>query len=419
MEHDGMDQQGTFKLGTIGGIDVKAHWGWVLVLFLFTFQLAVSYFPQQMPGETDLSYWILGFISALLLFASVLLHEFSHSFVARARGYKVRDITLFIFGGVSSIEEESKKASDEFWIAVVGPLTSVLLAVVFYGLLQVVTPPVRRVGAGAAAILQYLALINFLLALFNMIPGFPLDGGRVLRSIIWGITRNGQRATRIAGFVGQLVAYGFMLWGLLTIFQGDFFSGIWIGFIGWFLLSAAQQTTSGTAVRDMLRGVTVGQLMEPSPPTVPAHMPLAQLLTQYILPYNLRSLPVVDEYGRLVGVITLSDIRDIPQDQWGIATVGQVMQSREKLQAVRPQDSLEGAVQVLMDGQLDQLPVVDPFGRLIGVLSRANVLRWMQIRDELKLRPPSEGPQPPNYPNPQSGQYPGSQPPPPGEQPQA
>lgn len=414
-----MDQQGTFKLGTVGGIEVKAHWGWVLVLFLFTFQLASSWFPQQMPGESQLSYWILGFISSLLLFASVLLHEFSHSFVARARGYKVRDITLFIFGGVSSIEEESKKASDEFWIAVVGPLTSFLLAVIFYGLLQVVTPPVRRVGAGAAATLQYLALINFLLALFNMIPGFPLDGGRVLRSIIWGLTRNGQTATRVAGLVGQLVAYGFMLWGLITIFQGDFFNGIWIGFIGWFLLSAAQQTVSGTAVRDLLRGIAVGQLMEPSPPTVPVHMTMAQLLTQYILPYNLRSLPVVDEYGRLVGVITLSDIRDIPQDQWGIATVGQVMQGPDKMQAVHPQDSLERAVQILNDGQQDQLPVVDQYGRLIGVLSRANVMRWLQIRDQQKLQPPSDGPQAQNYPNPKSGQYPGSQPPPPGGQPQA
>ncbi len=406
-----MDQRGTFKLVTVGGIDIKAHWSWVLVLFLLTFLLATSRFPQQMPGETGVVYWVLGFVASVLLFVCVLIHELSHSFTARARGYKVRDITLFIFGGVSSIDEESKTAWDEFLIAIVGPLASFVLAVIFFALTLAANPPVGRAGAGVAAIFEYLAEINFVLAVFNMIPGFPLDGGRVLRAIIWGITHNQQTSTRIAGIAGQIVAYGFIAVGLFIAFTADFLNGLWIAFIGWFLLNAAQQSTSGTAVRDMLRGVTVGQLMEPSAPAVPPQMPLAQLLTQYILPYNLRSLPVVDEYGRLVGIITLGDIRDVPQEQWGVVTIGQVMTGADKLQVAHPQDGLDRAAQVLMDGQFDQLPVVDQYGRLIGMLTRAHVLRWMQIRNELKLAPPAQEYPPQQAPTPPPGQFTGTQPP--------
>ena len=279
--------RGVYKIATIGGIAIKVHWSWILVVFLFTFQLAVGYFPLEMPGENPVIYWLLGLIASLLLFVSVLLHELSHSFTARARGLKVRDITLFIFGGVSNIEQEAKKASDEFLIAFVGPLTSLILAGVFFGLEQVVTPTIGHVGAGAAAVLQYLAFINFILALFNLIPGFPLDGGRVLRSIIWGITRNFQRSTQLAGFVGQLVAYGFIFLGLYqTFFLGDFGGGLWLAFIGWFLLNAAQQSVSGTVMRETLRGITAGQVMEPAPPVAAPHMTIAQLLTQFILPMD-------------------------------------------------------------------------------------------------------------------------------------
>ena len=307
---------GVFKIMTIGGIDIKVHWSWAIILLLVTFQLAVGYFPLQMPGESEVLYWGLGLIAALLLFLSVLLHELSHSFTAKARGLKVRDITLFIFGGVSNIEQEPKTALDEFLVAVVGPLTSLILAAVFFGLEQVVSPPVHQVGAGAAAVLQYMAFINFLLGLFNLIPGFPLDGGRVLRSIVWGLTRNLPTATRVAGFIGQLVAYGFIFWGLYQTFFLSDFSGLWLAFIGWYLLSAAQQSVAGTVMRESLRGMTVGQVMEPVPQVAAPHMTIAQLLTQFILPYNLRAVPVAED-GRLAGIVTLGDIKDVPQDQWG------------------------------------------------------------------------------------------------------
>lgn len=383
---------GVFKIFTIGGIDIKIHWSWAIILLLVTFQLGAGYFPLQMPGESGVVYWGLGLMSALLLFLSVLLHELSHSFTAKARGLKVRDITLFIFGGVSSIEQEPETALDEFLVAVVGPLTSLILAGIFFGLEQLVSPPVHQVGAGAAAVLQYMAFINFLLGLFNLIPGFPLDGGRVLRSIVWGLTRNLQTSTRVAGFIGQLVAYGFIFWGLYqTFFLGDF-SGLWLAFIGWYLLSAAQQSVAGTVMRETLRGMTVGQVMEPAPPVAAPHMTIAQLLTQFILSYNLRAVPVAED-GRLVGIVTLGDIKDVPQEEWGMVTVGQKMTGGDQLRTVRPQDGLDRAMELLGDGDFDQLPVVDTTGRLVGLLTRARLMRSLQIREELKVpRPPAAAP---------------------------
>jgi Zn-dependent protease/CBS domain-containing protein len=379
--------RGVFKIATIRGIDVKVSWTWVLVLLLLTFDLAVGWFPVQMPGESTATYWVLGLISSVFLFASVLLHELSHSFVARARGHNVHDITLFILGGVSNIEGEPKTARDEFLIAVVGPLASFVLAAIFYGLEQLMSPPVRRVGASAAAIFDYLAMMNGLLGLFNLIPGFPLDGGRVLRSIIWGITRNFQSATRWAGLIGELVAYGFIFFGLYQSFFLGQFGGLWLSFIGWFLLNAAQQSVASVVMRETFRGITVGQVMEPVTQAAAPYMTLAHLLTQFILPNNLRAVPVVED-GRLVGIVTLGDIKDVPQDQWGTVTVGQMMTGSDKLRVVGPSDGLDKAMELLGAGDFDQLPVVDGSGRLVGMLTRARVLRALQIREELKLGRP-------------------------------
>jgi Zn-dependent protease/CBS domain-containing protein len=385
-----MGGPGVMRIVRIGGIDIKIHWSWLIFLLLFTYMAAFGQFPSRVPGETIGFYLTIGVVASILFFVSVLLHELAHSFMAIRRGYKVTDIQLFIFGGVSNIEEEPKKAGDEFLIAFVGPLTSFLLAGIFYGLFFVVSSSAGRVGSGAAAIFWYMALLNLLLVLFNMIPGFPLDGGRVLRSIIWGVTRNFQSSTRIAGSVGQLVAYGFIFWGLLRIFVGGDLGGVWIAFIGWFLLNAARSSVASVrsaSVRETLSGITVGQVMEPAPPVIQPTSTLAHLLSSFILPYNLRAVPVADANGQLVGIVTLNDIKDVPQDQWGIATVGQFMTGPDKLRVVTPMDGLDRALQLLTEDEFDQLPVVDPYNRLVGMLTRAHLLRWIQIRDELKVQP--------------------------------
>lgn len=379
-------KSGLFKIATIGGIDIKVHWSWVFVLLVVTFDVAVGWYPQQLPQESTATYWLLGLVASILLFASVLLHELSHSFVALARHIKVRDITLYIFGGASNIEEEPKTAGDEFLIAVVGPLTSLALALIFFILASIISPPARRVGAWAASTFEYMALINFVLALFNLIPGFPLDGGRVLRSIIWAINRNYDAATRISGLVGQVIAYGFIFLGLYyTLSSSDWTSGLWLAFIGWFLLNAAQQSTAGARARGAVRNITVAEVMEASPPTVAPTYTIAHLLSQYFLPSNAHALPVVQD-GQLLGVVSLADIKDIPQEEWGTVTAADVMKKGDNLHVVHPKDRLEDAMQLLSAGSYDQLPVVDGAGKLVGLLTHTHLVRWLQLRDELQRR---------------------------------
>lgn len=378
--------RGVYKIATVGGIQIKVHWSWLLFLLIVTFDAAVGFFPARVPNESEATYWVLGFIAALLLFVSVLLHELSHSFMALARHIKVRDITLFIFGGASNIEGEPEKPSDEFLISVVGPLTSLVLAGLFLLLERLVSPSTHTVGAWAASILSYLALINFILALFNLIPGFPLDGGRVLRSIIWAVNHNFDKATRWAGFVGQLVAYGFIFLGLLQSFVGDSFgSGLWLAFIGWFLLNAAQQSVAGARVRGAIQNVTVGEVMEPSPNTAAPTYTIAHLLSQFFLPQNLRSLPVVQD-GRLLGVVTLAHVHDIPQEEWGTVTAADVMTTGDTMRVVHARDRLEQAVDLFSGTNLDQVPVIDQNGSLVGTLTQAHLMKWLQLREQVQRR---------------------------------
>jgi Zn-dependent protease len=229
---------GSFKVARIGGIDVEVHYTWLFALVLIAWSLGIGYFPSAFPSFDPVTDWLLGLVSALLLFVSVLIHELSHSLVAIRRGLRVRGITLFILGGVSNISGEPRAPADEFAIALVGPLTSLLLAAEFWGLHQGLGPA----ETPASAVSQYLAFVNLLLGVFNLLPGFPLDGGRVLRSIVWGITRNFPRATQVATFIGQ--GFGWLLigWGVVQLLAGDFLSGMWTAFLGWFLNNAAEAT---------------------------------------------------------------------------------------------------------------------------------------------------------------------------------
>lgn len=377
-----MNQTGVFRLARVSGIDVKIHWSLLIIAGLFVFMFATSTFPAMVPGETGFFYWTLGIVGAVIFFLSVLIHEFSHSFVAQRLGYKVSDIVLFIFGGVSTIESEPRRARDEFAIAFVGPASSVVLGGVFWVLALAVSSIPGRLAQGALALFQYMAIINIVLAVFNMIPGFPLDGGRVLRAIIWGVTKNFRSATRASGIVGQFVAYGFIFLGIVQTFWLRDFSGLWLAFIGWFLLNAAQQSVTGAAVRDALRGVTVGQLMRPSPPPIQATGTLAHLLSNYVIPYNLRAVPVVDADNRVLGIVTLGDIKDVPQEEWGIVTVGDKMTGPNDLRVVQVTDPLSRAVEQLGSGDIDQIPVVDPHGRLAGMLTRADLMRYLNSVDQ-------------------------------------
>jgi Zn-dependent protease/CBS domain-containing protein len=369
---------GSLRLGKIAGIDMYAHLSWFIILVLLTWSLANDWFAQLFPGWATTTYWIVAFISALLLFACVLGHELAHAFVAQTFGLTVRNITLFIFGGVANIEEEVKRPGVEFWVAIAGPLASFLLAVVAF----LLALPLRGSGASAEAVLDYLAVANFLLGAFNLIPGFPLDGGHVLRSMIWKVTGNFKKSTRIASSVGQACAYLFILLGIVEFFTGNFFNGLWIVFIGWFLLSAAQTASTQVELQSTLQGVSVGQVMNPHPVTVPANISLQKLVDEYFLPLGLRAAPVTQsEY--LAGLITLSDIARVPRDRWSYTPVGHVMRLLEQVSTATPEQSLQDVLQMMGAQDINQIPVIQD-GRIVGLLSQESIIRYLQLRQSLK-----------------------------------
>ena len=374
---------GSFRIGKIAGIDIDIHVSWIIILVLLTWSLATGWFPQLYPGWSTATYWVVSLIASLLLFVSVLLHELAHSLVARRRGLPVKNITLFVFGGVSNIEQEPTSAGIEFQMAVVGPLTSLLIGVVCF-LLQL---PLRGSNSPLQGILSYLAVTNLLLGVFNLIPGLPLDGGRVLRSIVWKLSGSMRRATRVAAISGQIIGYVFILLGIWLFFTSNILDGIWFGFIGWFLLNAAQSANAQGALESVLRGVTVGEVMNPTPVTVPADISLQQLVDTYFLPKGLR-YALVMQADQLVGLITLNDIRHIPRDQWEQMPISSAMIPLERLHIVTPQQPLSDVLPLMAGRDVNQLPVVQN-GALVGIVSRDAIVHYLEVRRNLGLDTPS------------------------------
>src|SRR5437667_2291729 len=370
---------GSLRIGKIAGIDIDIHVSWMIILVLLTVSLATGWFPQLYPGWSTATYWLIAFLSSLLLFVSVLLHELAHSLVARRRGLPVKSITLFIFGGVSNIEREPTSPGIEFQMAVVGPLTSLLIGVICF-LLQL---PLQGSNSPLEGILFYLAVTNVLLGVFNLIPGFPLDGGSVLRSIVWKSTGSLTKAICIASISGQVIPYLFIFWGIWQLFTGNVLNGIWIGFIGWFLLSAAQSANSQATLASVFRGVTVGEVMNPKPVTVPANISLQQLIDAYFLPGALRHALVM-QADQLVGLITLSDISHIPREQWGQVPVSYVMIPLERLHVVSPQQTLSEVLPLMAGRDVNQLPVVQN-GTPVGIVSRDAIVQYLEVRRGLGL----------------------------------
>ncbi len=375
---------GSIHIGKIAGIDITVHMSWFIILVLLTWSLATGWFQTLYPGWPIFAYWLVGVLAALLLFVSVFVHELAHSLVAQARGLHVKSITLFIFGGVSNIEQEPKSPGVEFQMAFVGPLTSLLIAGLSYLLWF-------AMGAGTsplAAILGYLAIANGLLGVFNLVPGFPLDGGRVFRSIIWKISGNLRTATRAATVAGQSIAYLLIFLGFWLILGSDILDGIWFGLIGWFLLSSAQSANSQATLEAMLKGVVVSEVMNPNPATVPANISLQKLVDDLFLPRGWRSAFVM-QADRFAGLITLSDIRHIPREQWAQTPVGLTMTPMEKLHLVSPQQSLNEILPVMVAQDVNQVPVVAN-DLLVGVLSREDIMRFLEIRRSLGLDQPNK-----------------------------
>lgn len=366
------------RIARIAGIEIGVHASWLVVFGLVTWSLAVGYFPTEVLGIGDAEAWLLGGLASLLLFGSVLVHELAHSLVARAHGLDARSITLFIFGGVSNVGGQARRPLTEFVIAIVGPLTSFLVAAGAYVIGLLVTGEPR-----AAAVMRYLALVNLLLGVFNLVPGFPLDGGRVLRAIAWNVTGSMRRGTEIAVGAGQVVGYGLMFVGLVGLFVGEALGGLWFAAIGWFLSSAAASSLDQVRVEELLRDVRVTAVMRPDTATVAPDETVATLIERFLLPGGRRALPVEEE-GRLVGMVTIGDVARVSPERRAGTRVRDVMGGRERLVTVAPTDRVLDAIEALAGGDFEQLPVLEN-GRLVGVVSRSDVLRQMQLRQALGL----------------------------------
>lgn len=370
--------QGNIKLARIWGIPIGLNVSWFLVFGLVTWSLASGYFPQEYPDLSPGVYWLLGGLTSVLFFGSVLVHELGHSLLALRNGIPVRSITLFIFGGVAQIAQEPRSPGAEFRIAIAGPLASLGLAALFGGL-WLFDQGISYLAAPSI----WLARINLMLALFNMIPGFPLDGGRVLRALVWRVTGDAHRATQMAASAGQLVALGFIGWGVFTIFAGNFLNGLWLAFIGWFLQNAAATSLGQSNMQQSLKGVTVGQVMSRDCANVPSLLPLSQLVDEQILNGGQRCF-FVAENGHLQGLLTLRDISAIPQRKWRYMTTGQAMVPLERMRQVEPDTPLLSALQMMDDADVAQVPVVKD-GEFVGTLSREQVLHYVRLRAELGI----------------------------------
>jgi len=371
------------KLGTISGIEIGLHYSWFIIAALIAFSLA-GHFRQVNPSWGPGPIWIAALVTAALFFATLLLHELAHSLVAQARGLKVRAITLFALGGVSQIQDDATDAKTELLIAIAGPVASLIIGFGCLGIAlglgwQRSTEPQTPV----AGVLVWLGYINFALAVFNMIPGFPLDGGRVLRAILWAITKNSDRSTRIAARVGQFVAFLFILDGIWQFFSGAGFGGLWIAFIGWFLMDAAKASYADVEITTALRGVRVSEVMSRDCAIVSPGMSLQEFVNTYLLRAGERCF-AVEEQGHFVGLVTPRDVGSIPRDHWDKTAVREAMRPLQELHVITPDTPVLDALKLLTSKDVNQLPVVAN-GTLQGVLSRSQLVQLLQVRSEFQL----------------------------------
>lgn len=363
-----------FNLGRLFGIQFRLHYTWFIIFALVTFSLVHPYWLRWL-------YWVMGIVTTLLFFASVLAHELAHSLVGRVNGIPVKSITLFIFGGIALMSREAARPGAEFKMAAAGPACSLVIGGLF-GLVWLFTSD--RVEP-VAAMASWLAYINGGLAAFNLIPGFPLDGGRVFRSILWRVTNNYQRSTRIATLMGRGVGYLFILAGISIIFirRDAWFDGLWLAFIGWFLENAALASYRQAQWREAFQGFTAAQVMTSNFPVVPSNITISELVQGYVFPAGHQFFMVTDE-GRLEGILTLRDIKLVSRLNWNITQVGEIMTPVSKLKVASPSQNVLSILEQMDESDINEMPVVSE-GRVIGLVARGDLVRLFQTRSRLGI----------------------------------
>jgi Zn-dependent protease/CBS domain-containing protein len=373
--------QAHVKLGRVFGIPIGLHYSWLLIAVLLVLSLQ-AHLHETNPQWGGAAIWVSAVVAGLIFFATLVAHELAHSLVARSRGLPVRSITLFALGGVSQIEKDAPDAQTEFWVAAVGPLSSLMIGVAFVTVsLALGWTPLTTPSSPVLAMLVWLGYVNMALALFNLVPGFPLDGGRILRAIVWWVTGSARRATLIAARVGQFVATGLMVFGILRLFSCAGFGALWIVFIGWFLMQAAGASYSQFEIGDRLRGVRVADAMDRDCPTVDGLTNLQTFSDEYLLRTGRRCF-IVLENGAAAGIITLNEVKDVDRARRPYTLVSDVMRPLDQLRTVTPDAPLAAAIEMMTREDLNQLPVVSD-GRVEGILSRSKILRLLQNVIEL------------------------------------
>jgi len=392
------------RIAKLFGIKIRVDWSWLLILLLVVWNLSSAF--SQVHPDWSLTFAItMGVVAALLFFLSVLLHELAHSLVAKSQGIPVNSITLFLFGGVSNIRDEPKSPGNEFWMAILGPVTSLVIGFALllfsgFGLnvqnLQQLQPMNFLGELNAVRTLTiWLGSINILLGVFNLIPGYPLDGGRVLRSIFWAISNNLRKATRWASYVGQAIAWAMIVSGIAMIFgiRIPFFgqgllNGVWLILIGWFLNNAASSGYQQLVVRNVLEDVPVRRMTKRNPPTVPADIPIDDLIEDYIMQMDDHAFPVIQD-EKLVGIVCLDDVRRVPGSERASKTVGDIMTPRDELITVNPEDNAHEALRTISTEAIRQLVVLED-GQLFGLVRRRDIVRFLQLQSDEINAPPRE-----------------------------
>jgi len=368
------------KLFKLLGFEVRIDASWLVIAVLVTWSLAAGLFPYMYPGLPRKTYWTMGVAGALGLFVSIIAHEFCHSLVARRFGMPMKGITLFIFGGVAEMGDEPPSARAEFMMAIVGPLSSLAIGAVSF--------LIYRGGAAAGwdlpviGVIYYIAYINFILAGFNLLPAFPLDGGRVLRSILWGAKDNLRWATRVSSTIGSAFGIGLIFLGILQFISGNLIGGVWMFLIGMFLRNAAQMSYQQLLVRKALEGEPVSRFMNPQPVTVPDSITVEELVEEYIYKYHYKMFPVMAG-ERLAGCITTRQVKEIPREAWGRETIRDAASPCSADNSIPPATDAVKALALMNQSGISRFMVVD-HGRLVGVVSLKDLLDFFSLKVELE-----------------------------------
>jgi Zn-dependent protease/predicted transcriptional regulator len=364
--------KGSISIGKLSGIKINIDYSWFFIFLLVTWSLAGSYFPATFPEWSIVQSVSAGIITSLLFFASVLAHELGHSITAQRHGIPVNSITLFIFGGLARISREPESSGVEFKIAIAGPLTSMLLGVIFWALYFLLPSP--RFD-GMAEIAFWLGMTNVILAVFNLLPGFPLDGGRVLRAIIWKVGKDPQKATRWVSNIGRIIAYLMIASGIVLFFMGYTLNGLWLAFIGWFLSSASSGSSKQVSLQQELQKFTVSELMNTNYIKIPASVSIEEMYNEYIS-RNKKSYLVVTSGNETLGLVNMHLLRNLDKKEWSIKTANEVMTPIARLRYLSPEADLIAALHLFQEERVDQLPVVRD-SEIIGLISYDDLANFL------------------------------------------